>query len=142
MQLEAYYNKFPREDILILSLDELKKNPKDLLKRVCEFAEIDPTFEFPGASTQHNPSKGKMATNALWPKFDRYIASPIISYLPSEKRLDAMASVRKFFEVDKITKKVELTDVQYNFVMDELRDDLRKLNTEYGVDISGWNLGV
>ena len=142
MQLEAYYNKFPREDILILSFDELKKNPKGLLKRVCEFAEIDPDFEFPEASRQHNPSKGKMATNALWPKFDRYIASPIISYLPSEKRLDAMAFVRKFFEVDKITKKVELTDVQYNFIMDELRDDLHKLKTEYGVDISGWNLGV
>lgn len=140
MQLEAYYNKFSKEDILILKFDDLKTKPKELLKQICDFLEIDSNFVFPDARKQHNPSEGKIMTNSLWPKFDRYVASPLIRYLPVDRRDDILNSVRKLFSVKIISKKFQLSEHQYDFVMDELRDDLKRLNLEYGVDISDWNL--
>ncbi|NEZ56152.1 sulfotransferase family protein [Adonisia turfae] len=142
MQLDAYHKRFPKEDILIITFDDLKARPQEVLKKICDFAGINSDFDFSDVSKLHNRSKGMMRTNSLWPTFDRYIASPIISYLPSGKQRRAKNAVRKFFTVEEITEKVEFSESQRNFITQELRDDLRKLTQEYGIDISRWGLGV
>lgn len=142
MQLATYLELFPRKDILILDFEDLKNNTEELLKKICIFLEIDPAFEFRNISKRHNQSSGKMKTNELWPTFDKYIASPVISCLAPEKKRKARKKIRKLFEVDKIQEKVKLSEFQYDFLVKELRDDLYKLRTEYGVDISKWNLEV
>ncbi|EKU97442.1 sulfotransferase domain protein [Leptolyngbya sp. PCC 7375] len=142
MQLEAYYKRFPHEDILLLNFDDLKTRPKELLNQIYEFTGIDSNFESSSIAKQHNRSKEKMMTNSLWPKVDKFLVSPIVNYLPPAKRRKTVNTVRKYFETEKIIQKVELSELQIDYILQELKDDLLKLEKEYGVDISKWRLEI
>ena len=46
MQIDEYLKFFPRENILILTLEEFKSDPHFVLKRICDFLCIDPDYDF------------------------------------------------------------------------------------------------
>mgnify|MGYP001036342525 CR=1 FL=1 len=142
MQLDEYYQRFPADNIMLLSADDLKTNPQQVLKRICSFLEIDDSFEFPNLSKQHNPSKGKTVTNRAWPIVNKYVASPLIHYLPTPLRSKAMRTVKNWFGTGQVQQKFELSEMQYRFILEELRSDLEKLKSKYGVDVSQWNLEI
>lgn len=64
-QLDHYYNKFDKENILLLCLDELKDKPDVVLKRICELLEIDPDFTFSDLRVTHNKSKGAIVSRPV-----------------------------------------------------------------------------
>ena len=140
MQINEYYQRFPSQNVLLLNADNLKHNPNQVLKQVCEFLEVDADFAFPNLSKQHNSSKGKPITNKAWPMIDKYLASPVISYLPSSMRGRTMRTVRSWFSTGKVHQKFELSEDQRQFILDELRSDICELSSKYDVDISQWNL--
>lgn len=142
MQLDEYYQRFPAKNILLLDTDNLKANPVEVLREVCNFLEVDADFLFPDLENQHNVSQGKSITNSAWPKVDKYLASPIISCLPTHLRVQTMQTVRGWFSTEIVQEKFELSDIQRQFVLDELRSDIQRLRAEYGVDISQWELAV
>ena len=41
MQLDQYYSRFSSDDIFLINLDDLKANPRDILRKVCLFLDID-----------------------------------------------------------------------------------------------------
>lgn len=43
-QIQRYYDNFGRNNVLILLLDDLKENPSDEYRRICQFLEIDGSF--------------------------------------------------------------------------------------------------
>ncbi len=43
-QLERYYTLFPKEQILVLIYEDIKKNPVTFMKRIYQFLEVDDTF--------------------------------------------------------------------------------------------------
>ena len=142
MQLDEYYQRFSPESILLLHADDLRASPQQVLKQVCSFLDIDDSFAFSNLSKQHNPSKGKTVTNKAWPTVNKYVASPLIQYLPQPLRSPTMQTVKSWFGTGKVQQKFELSDTQYHFVLEELRSDLQRLRAEYGVDISKWNLEI
>lgn len=142
MQLDEYFKRFSPQDILLLNADDLRKEPGIVLKQVCDFIGIDDDFEFPNLGKQHNISTGKMITNSAWPTFNKYVASPLISYLPRNRREPMMTAVQSWFSTGLVQEKFQLTEEQYTFVLEELRDDLRRLQQVYGVDINRWGLEV
>lgn len=42
--LREYWETFPHDDILLLNFAQLKQSPRDLMRRICRFLDIDPTF--------------------------------------------------------------------------------------------------
>ena len=140
MQLDEYYQRFSPDNILLLQADDLRASPQRVLKQVCSFLEIDDSFVFSNLSKQHNPSKGKIVTNRAWPTVNKYVASPLIQYFPQSLRSPAMQTAKSWFRTGKVQQKFEMSEAQYHFVLKELHDDLQRLRTEYGVDISKWNL--
>jgi hypothetical protein len=52
--LDHYFQHIDRERVLIVTLDEMKRESASSLQRICEFLGIDPSFEFPEASTSRN----------------------------------------------------------------------------------------
>jgi hypothetical protein len=75
-QLERYRNTFPREQLLVISYDDLIGRTDDTLARVCRFLEIDDTFAF-DTSVRYNPSSGE---RSLVARVDRLVR-PTFPYL-------------------------------------------------------------
>lgn len=53
-QLSAYLEYFPRNQILLLDLDELQSDPAALLRRTFAFLDVDPAVEVNGLDEKHN----------------------------------------------------------------------------------------
>jgi Sulfotransferase domain len=53
-QLERYLEHFPREHILVLETEELRRRRREVLRSVFTFLDVDPTFESPTFSSVHN----------------------------------------------------------------------------------------
>lgn len=140
MQLDEYFQRFDQKDILLINADDLKKEPQHILKQVCNFLEIDSDFEFSNLGKQHNTSTGKTITNKAWPVVNKYIASPVISYLPRQQREPVMQTVQSWFSTGRVQEKFRLSEQQYAFILEELKDDLIRLEQVYGIDTSIWKL--
>ncbi|MCI0625676.1 MAG: sulfotransferase domain-containing protein [Acidobacteria bacterium] len=68
-QLQRYYARFPRRQILILLLDDLVADPKRFMRRIYEFLDIDPAFESGLEYARINTAAGKKnlaKSQALW----------------------------------------------------------------------------
>lgn len=53
-QLSAYLEYFPRNQILVLGLDELQRDAATLLRRTFDFLDVDPAVEVNGLDEKHN----------------------------------------------------------------------------------------
>ena len=56
-QLQRYLAVFPREQLLVLSYDDLVDDPATALRRICELIGVDPSFDF-DTGVRYNPSAG------------------------------------------------------------------------------------
>jgi hypothetical protein len=65
LQLEQWLRRVPRERILLLSLDELRDAPEDLVARAAAFLGIDPSWR-PSDAAPANVSEGKRAPRTWW----------------------------------------------------------------------------
>ncbi|MDJ0742716.1 MAG: sulfotransferase [Xenococcaceae cyanobacterium MO_167.B27] len=64
-QLKTYYDYFSKEQILVLTLEEdIVKQPAMTLKKVCDFLEVDSSYEFPKINKQVNKNKA-LLTEAI-----------------------------------------------------------------------------
>ncbi|MDQ1696677.1 MAG: hypothetical protein QOJ03_2030, partial [Frankiaceae bacterium] len=75
-QLENYRQVFAREQLLVLSYDDLISATAQTLARVCRFLGIDDTFAF-DTSVRYNPSSGE---RSLVARLDR-VVRPTFPYL-------------------------------------------------------------
>lgn len=130
-QIAEYYKRFSSDSILLIDFEDIKKNPIELLPIVCNFLEVDPNFKFQFKKPS-NQSKEKFIDGPMWNSVE-----PVAQFLPKPHR----NQLRSFLG-EKITEKVSLSDGQREFVLSELKDDLLKLNLEYGFDISKWGLNL
>ena len=130
MQLDPYVELFGRERLHLVVLEELQRSPKETLRRVCEFLEIDADFVFPAPQKAHNRAS------------DHYVEHPVWGRLRSIETLRRMAGAlpvglrRSLFSATgrRLETRRELTDSERSRILDELRPDLRRLRSEYGVD--------
>ncbi len=137
MQLDEYYKRFPADNILLLNFEDLKTDPLNLVKKVCRFLDIDPDYEFQKVGTIERISEEKIVDDDLWRSLRNF--KPLYSLarrLPSQPK----QIVHRFLGRTERVKNPKLFPEQRNFVLNELREDLRKLNLEYGVDLSRWSV--
>ena len=59
-QLEIYYDLFPKENILIVLYDELKKDPKQYLEKVYKFLDVGTEFSSSFIDSEINSSSNKL----------------------------------------------------------------------------------
>ncbi len=128
-QLDEYYKLFSSDSILLIDFDDLKRDPLGLLPKISNFLDLDPDFKFTLRKVS-NQSTGKVINGPIW-----NFIEPAAQFLPRHRRKKLQTLLGK-----KITEKVRLTESQKCFVLKELKDDISKLNSEYGFDISKWNI--
>ena len=120
MQLDGYRRHFRPEDFLLLRSEDLESDPLKLMKRVCCFLEIDPDFGFPDLTVSRDA-----------------VAGDWLDVLPGLSRWRrSRRSPRGEAERDRC----KLGPEQRAYALRELRDDLTRLEDEWGFDVSGWNL--
>ena len=120
MQLDRYRRHFRREDFLLLRSEDFGSDPLELMKRVCCFLEIDPYFGFPELAALHDP-----------------VADGWLGRLPGLSRL---RRGRRPPGGEAEQACCRLDPEQRAYALRELRDDLVRLEGEWGFDISGWHL--
>ena len=131
-QISEYYKRFPSRSILLLNLDDLKRDPHGTLEKVCQFLQIDAFYKFQSATRVHNRNTQRYIEGPLWTWVE-----PIARYLPKQQK----NALRRRVGI-KIKKNFKLSSEQRQAILQELRDDLRRLNSEYDFDTGSWGLDV
>ena len=136
--LDEYYQRFDAGDILLLLFDDLLKDPAEVLKKVCSFLEIDPTWQFKDLSAGRNPTKGMR-----FRLFERKIKQSMplvnraIKLIPKKLRFAVSNALSRAGDPE-----VSLSPQQRDLLLSYLKDDLLKLENRYGIDIARWNLNI
>ncbi|GAB4523064.1 MAG: sulfotransferase [Pleurocapsa sp.] len=138
-QIEPYYNNFSKQDILLINFDDLKLNSEKTVKKVCQFLEIDPDYDFVELKKVYNSTKNQIVDIKIW-QFLRPIkplrkVSKIFSPQQKEK-------IRRLIGGKEINQNFKLSLAQKKYVLKELNEDLKKLSEKYGVDLSSWNIDI
>jgi hypothetical protein len=139
MQIDEYYKRFPHNNILLLNFEDLKTDTLNVVRKVCRFLDVDPNYEFQRLSSIYNDHKErKIITLPGWRLLRKTeLMQSIVRLVPSEAR-QAFSNIFG----KKIESYVKLSPEQRDYVLRELKADLRKLNIEYGVDVSRWGIEV
>lgn len=134
-QLDFYRDKFGRDRIYVLLLENLQANPKEELRSICQFLEIDPDYEFQRLDVVRNSKD----TLNLHPALRKIYKIPLVKSLGS---LISPEIRQKLYQPlsRKQTLEVKLSDEEKAQVLQRLEPDLMRLQDEYGVDISKWGL--
>lgn len=145
MQMDEYLRYFPKENILPIVLDEFKKAPHHVLERICNFLGIDKNYNFNDVAEPRNSG-------------EFFESTPLIRHL-SQSRLGTFV-VRKLLPFrfkNWLRKKItglgnhsakkpdisrwKLNDNEKNEIIKILLPDLKRLQSEYGVDVhSHWKI--
>lgn len=138
MQIGEYYKRFPSENILLLNFDDLKSNPRDLLKKVCLFLEIDSNYDFKGLNKVYNANKQRLVDERFWRTLKK------VPWLRSFAKQISKEQKKKIYSLfgNKLKDNITLSPEQKQLVWQELAEDTRKLNREYGFDVSSWGIEI
>jgi len=134
-QILEYYKRFPIEDILLLSFEKFTQNPNEVLDEVCRFLDIDTSFKF-------KLIDGSLHKSTIYLYRDDYVTRVMFGVHSHEEYL-AFLKNNKFkakilIRYLKMTGK--LSRSQKRRIYNKIKDDIEKLKTELGFDVSEWGL--
>jgi hypothetical protein len=135
-QIEEYLQFFPRESLLLLTLDEFKQDPEDVMKRVCRHIGIADDFKFQNLKIRENAGERYDV-----PKFVNRIGdSTSLSVRILKKILNTFSKSKDHYELWRYSPikvkrgRYQLTDIERHRILDLLRPELQRLRKEYGID--------
>lgn len=134
LQLEQYRKYFPIEDILILDFDELRDNPRLILKKTYQFLDLSHSH-FPEDYKVMNPTP---VETELENKLRRLKISILFSRVPNPLKKYIKKMLRRTFPSEKRI----LTDAEKEFVYKKLKEDMTSLHHIYGFDVRKWGFDI
>ena len=134
-QLDFYKDTFGRDRIHTLLLENLQENPQRELRRICQFLDIDPDYEFQRLNVVRNSKDSLNLHPTLRKIYNTPFVTSIGSLIPPQIRKKLYKPLSR-----KDTLEVKLSDEDKALIMKRLEPDLISLQNDYGVDISTWNL--
>ena len=136
MQLDAYVERFGRDRILLLVLEEFQMAPAEELRRVCEFLEIDPSFHLTDHRS-HNRASDHYLERPLWNRLRNVDSLRRLSHLiPAKLRRTILRSTGRKLDVRR-----RLTPVERAEISEALHNGLVRLKSDYGIDAAAiWGI--
>jgi hypothetical protein len=134
-QLQRFLRLYPRERVMVIEQEELRNRRLETLRRIFEFAGVDPGFSHPGFAAQRHRTARKRRGNALTralERIDRRRGSVSLA------RFRALAG-----RVLPLGRSIEVPDVRSALppeTLRSLRDDAERLQELTGLDLSGWSI--
>jgi hypothetical protein len=131
--LQNYYKFFPKEQIKICLYDDLRQNPRELLKSIFQFLEVDDSFTVDFQQI-HNPTR-KVRNRMLFNFLTR--PNPLHDFLIKVIPL----KIRKMLRVYERTLGEKFPPIPENVkieLLKEYREDILSLQDLIGRDLSMW----
>jgi len=135
MQLDAWMHWFSRDQLHIVVLEQLQAEPHAVLKGICEFVGIDSDWQFEDAGRVYGRSPRTIKElRPLWLKLSsvRPLRRLIATLLPARAR----AAMRDRLGTRYARHRLNARETAY--ALEALRDDIRRLTEEYGVETERW----
>ncbi len=134
-QLQRFLRLYPREQTLVVEQEQLRSQRLETLRRVFEFAGVDPGFSHPGFADQRHRTARKRRGTPLTRVLDRLDHR---RGTVSAKRLRALVGA-----VIPFGRSIEVPDVRGALpaeTLRSLRDDAERLRDLTGLDLSSWSI--
>lgn len=133
-QLEEYLKVFPRERCLLLTLEEFSERPEDVLRRACAFLGVDEEFPFRQTGARYNTGD-VYEIGELWARVVKFGPVRAIAnrLLPRTLRHRIRARLTKLPGPRASLGRYLMTDEEKASVIEQLGDDLARLQHRYGV---------
>jgi hypothetical protein len=137
MQLQRFLEHFPAEQILVLDNQDLRDDRMPTLRRVFEFAGVDPSFEHPKfEQVRHSTSKKKRATR-LGMRVQRASRSRLGRRVPRRAWLAMDVALPLSKPIEKPTGVREALGDE---VLEVLHEDAERLRAHTGRDFANWSV--
>lgn len=134
-QISEYLKRFSSDKILLLSFEEFTKDPNAIIKKVCEFLEIDTSFKF-------SLEEGGKHTSTIYLYQNTFVTNKLYGISSYEEYINYITrnkyTVKNKFLIWYLTKKSKLKSSQKKLIKQELKEDIEKLKLDFGFDISLW----
>lgn len=129
LQLKQYEKYFPKDDILIVDFDDLKKDYKTVIKSIYDFVGIK-EYVFSEINVRNNKTK---AVNRKQLKLKSQLGGKF-NFLPKSVRVFIKSIIDKAFkkEMRKLNKR------EFDYIKAQLNMDMQEFHKEYGFDVSKW----
>jgi hypothetical protein len=128
-QLDAYVERFGRNKILLIVLEEFQQSPASTFQRICDFLGIDSSFPLTD-HTHHNLHSNHYLENPFWDRIRGvHFLRRASHIIPSGLRKAILRSTGR-----RINARKNLTPAERKEVLDALREDLTHLKSDYGID--------
>lgn len=135
MQLVPYFNNFPSENILLLSLDELKSSPHKTMKKVCRFLDISKEFKF-------NIKAGDKHAGYRYSYRDTFIVRKVFGIKSYDEYRDFLKenpnSIKRARLLRHLQRKNKLSSKDRIYINKMLSDDMGSLRKDFKFDTSIW----
>ena len=133
--IEAFLERFPREQLLLTFLDDLKADAPAYMRKLFEFLEVRPDFE-PDMSKRQNVSGGSIRNpilRALWTK-SAMARLAIRPYLPKGLRDLVFRRITRNVVAQPLSSSTRLE------LVDIYRPEVERLQMLTGRDLTQWSL--
>jgi hypothetical protein len=137
-QLRPYLDAFPREQILILEMEELRVQRLDVLRRVLGFLAVDSTFDSPRFRlerhrTARKRSKTRLGTWLAGTRFAQWIES-----LPQSMRWPARDLL--YLPFSRRMDRPLLSYAERQNLVERLKPDAEQFRDLTGLSCTGWSV--
>lgn len=137
-QLDMVYKYFDKSQVLIIFQEDMKKDMKNIMKRVFEFSGLDSSF-VPNLEKKYNES-----SRSIFPKISRWLRSensPIKSILKSviSPRLLTKAKYKVSSLNSALYSPPPMNPKTRQYLIDYYKPHNEKLEKIVGRDLSSWN---
>lgn len=135
-QINQFVDRFGRQQVHILFLEDLQEHPQRELEKICNFLEIDSNYQFQRVSMIRN-SKQTLNLNPIVRNIYRL---PLVKYFA---RLISPEIRQRFYAIlaRKQSYTVNLSKQEQEMILKRLNSDLKQLKTVYDLDVyQKWNL--
>ncbi len=139
MQMDQYLRFFPKQSLFPVVLEDFKHNPHRVLEEICEFLDIDRDYRFDNVAEPRNSGEF-FETHPLirWLSQSRLASFVVSKLLPFRfknwlrKKIAAVG--RKGAKKQELGRWRLTEDEKYD-VFEQLLPDLKRLESEYGIDV-------
>ncbi|MEO1394432.1 MAG: sulfotransferase domain-containing protein [Cyanobacteria bacterium J06634_5] len=137
--VDVFVEKFSAEKMLLLRTEEIspKGEPAVAMRKICNFLEVDPAFEF-ALEKIHN-ARNSYREDTLW----HYLRSqqyfdPLKRLVPDTLKNKARSALSKPLKPnEKVVS--SLLPAQKEFIVNALKEERNRLSGTYGLDVSAWS---
>jgi Sulfotransferase domain len=145
LQIEQFLRCFPRDQILVITSEELRADRATTMRRVYGFVGVDPDFTSPDLDRDFYRTRDRAGRSPV----PLAIRKGLKHRLPQSRRFkelenDALQTIRRI--TGRAGSRIEhpapvdLTDDVRARIVDELADDVRRLRSFLGPGFDGWGL--